>query len=603
MKHSNPNNARQMQQLVKSMEHSRRQLAPFREKLLDFTRQYVGMQYSHDGATRKVPINFIELLTGIYVRMLVGGKPRNLITTPHLRLKFQALDFEADQNHLLDEINFELTVQEWVTNAIFLIGIIKTGITEGPQGEIEGFLHDAGQPFADTIDFPDWVHDTNVSRYEQVQFAGNKYYMPADYVFGSGLYGLDGNGQELVGSQHSPYEETGEEKLRNLSGGQEHGIDEFHKLIELWDCWLPREQLVLTFLADDASGVANHKPIRTVEWEGGEEGPYYLLAFTKVPGNMMPLSPVSLMMDLHEMANAVFRKLERQAQRQKDIGIIRPGGENTAEAINKTSDGEWVLNDSPQDARVQKFGGPDPLNSAFFLMAKDLAFSIPGGNIELLGGLSAQSDTLGQDQILNQRASRRLESMQEITWSATEKVMKALAKSNWYDPIRNVKINRKVPGTTLEVPVRHAPELREGDFIDFNFQLYPFSMTNRTPEAKLQTITNYIERVIMPFVEQMREQGLTVDLLQLTRIFSKFSNTPELNELLTTANGPIESDLAEVTGHDKPRQSPVTTRNYVRKNVSTSTRAGRDDVMQRVLTGAASASNNVQQSEVAALGR
>ena len=63
---------------------------------------------------------------------------------------------------------------------MFSIGIVKQGLASGAVGEIMGFTHNVGQPFADVVSLDDWVHDMTAKRWEQVGYAGNRYRIPLD---------------------------------------------------------------------------------------------------------------------------------------------------------------------------------------------------------------------------------------------------------------------------------------------------------------------------------------------------------------------------------------------------------------------------------------
>ena len=79
-------------------------------------------------------------------------------------------------------------------------------------------------------------------------------------------------------------------------------------IVELRDIWLPREQLIITVETGKLG-----PSLRVLEWDGPHSGPYRFLRFNEVPGNTMPLPPVALWRDLHDLANVLFRKLGLQS--------------------------------------------------------------------------------------------------------------------------------------------------------------------------------------------------------------------------------------------------------------------------------------------------
>lgn len=85
------------------------------------------------------------------------------------------------------------------------------------------------------------------------------------------------------------------------------------------------------------------------------------------------------------------------------------------------------------------------------------------GNLDVLGGLSAQSDTLGQDRILNQSANQRINDMQSRVYSFTTKVIEALGWYVWNDPTleRNLEKNTNAGRTKSFV---FKADDKEGDY-------------------------------------------------------------------------------------------------------------------------------------------
>ena len=102
-----------------------------------------------------------------------------------------------------------------------------------------------------------------------------------------------------------------------------------------------------------------------------------------------------------------MRQLVREAQRYKVVGRTRGVDSEDAERIRAASDGEIVGVDNPEAIQEKMFGGLDQRNFAFMLQIKQL-FSWQAGNLDLMGGLGAQSETATQDQLLHASASQRM---------------------------------------------------------------------------------------------------------------------------------------------------------------------------------------------------
>ena len=384
--------------------------------------------------------------------------------------------------------------------------------------------------------------------------------------------------------------EQGDERVNTIGQGQEDYDNDFRPMVNVYDIWLPQENLLVTLPVDSADALI---PLSVVEWDGPEYGPYYRLAFSDVPGNTMPLPPAAMWRDLHDLANTLFVKWGRQAEDQKKVLGYHGGADMDAQRIVEAGDNEAIKMDDPNKAREYAFGGVDSTTLAFFLQVKDLFFTVPGGNLDALGGLSAQSRPLGQDELLSAQASQRISEMKDRTMIYWRDVISSLAWYEWSDPLRERKLEKTVTGVPGSIPVNWTPETREGDFSDYSIDIDPYSLEVQSPGQKIQNIVNVFNQFIAPFGEQMQAQGIGIDFEALIRIIGNYSNLPELSEILTSA--PTD-DISSAAGSSP--QPASTTRNYVRENRPAATRAGKDDVLSRILMG-----GQAQESEMATLGR
>ena len=577
-----------LKRLRQAIDYSRQKLQPFREQRYETVRQYVGFHYSDDGAADRVPVNLLELAVNIYTQQMAARSPRALVTTSFKPLKPMAANFELAINQLVKEIRFGETIRLAVIDALFSMGIIKSGLERKASVEIEGYLHDVGQPFADNISLDNWVHDTTATRLEQCQFMGDKYRLPLDLVKQSKAFT---NTENLKATIKSGYNEKGDTKTESLSHGQQTDSEEFREHVEVWDIWLPFDNILMTIPAEGEG-----KPLRVIEWDGPETGPYDILSFNPVPGNIMPLGPASLWMDMHDLSNRLFRKLGRQAERQKTVLGVQSGAEDDGRRIIKANDGEALRMDNPDRAREYKFGGIDQPSLAFLLQVKDL-FAYLGGNLDSLGGLSPMADTLGQDQLLAQNASKRVADMQDRVIDFTRNVVKSLGFYLWNDPLIDLPLTKRVPGfDDLSVPVTFGPDSREGDFLDYNIEIEPYSMQHQSPQMKLQTLTQVFGQFVVPFAPMLAEQGIGINFESLLKTISKYANVTELNDILEFSQSAGTNDRQMVG--TPPVKMGTTKHISERVNRPGATRHGKDAALAQIMLG-----SDVQPSEKAAIRR
>jgi hypothetical protein len=91
---------------------------------------------------------------------------------------------------------------------------------------------------------------------------------------------------------------------------------------------------------------------------------------------------------------------------------------------------------------------------------------------------------------------------------------------------------------------------------------------------RLQAILNYVTQIILPSLPYMQQQGMDMDYVELTRLISKYSNMPELQDIIVSQNPdgqrlPLNANTAKM--QEGPRKPPVT----VRKNERVSRSAGK----------------------------
>jgi len=561
----------EIKRLQEAINWSYRQLDPFRKNDAAAMKQYVGMHYSETGADRQVPFSLMELAISTYTQRLSGGKTRSLITTPHRQLKAEADKLERGTNNLLDEIDFHKTLAEVIQSAFFSMGILKIGLDLRGQMEWNGFLHDVAQPFADSVTLDNWVHDMAATRWDKIGFCGDRYTLDladAREIFKRGelLNPIDAIGTAM------------QDRAQELSQGSGWNRADYREQTEVWDIWDPRENRVIVLAAGEGMEAdVTGEFLDVIDWNGPERGPYRLLQFNPVRGNIMPIPPVGLWRDMHELANNVMRKLGRQAKRQKTVYGVQPGGEPDGNTTITANDGDMVKLINPKNVTSLHYPGVDPQQLAFLIQIKNMA-SWLWGNLDALGGLSPQAETLGQDRLLTASASQRLIRMQNITLDFTEDSTRGLSELLYTDPMITLSQTKRIGGRTI--PVLWTPEDRETDFLQYNFKMQPYSLQYRSPSERLETIRQWMHQMIAPFAQQMAAQGIQVDYEKLNRIIAEYTGLDEIGDILIYSN-PRHTEA----GPMRAMQSPVTNRVNTRVNRPGATSQGRDEAMVRDLMG------------------
>jgi hypothetical protein len=275
------------------------------------------------------------------------------------------------------------------------------------------------------------------------------------------------------------------------TGLEEQDDKRLYRQVWCWDIYLPKQKLVCLFVEGE------EKPIQVYKWDGPKEGPYDLIGFDWAPDMVLPSPPVINLLPLHNVINVLTRKLERQAARQKTLTVYRAGGEDDASAIKKAMDGQTVALTDPESVRELKFGGPDPLNSNMEMQFEN-EFDTQAGGLQTLGGTEAMADTARQEMLMNRSASVQVQKMQEEVFKSLDVLIRKHAWYIWTDNLRSYDAIKSDTTGKYRWKISIDPEVREGDFLDYNFKINPYSLKERTPEQEAQALIGLWNTVIIP---------------------------------------------------------------------------------------------------------
>jgi hypothetical protein len=386
----------------------------------------------------------------------------------------------------------------------------------------------------------------------------------------------------------SPYDEEGNERVLSMpqvAAGWDDDREAFDK-VRLWDIWVPRKRVLLSF-ACGKDGLPCGDPVRKVDWDGPEAGPFVPLVLGKGRG-IMRLAPISSLIDLNDAINKSYRKMVRQSERQKTLLAVGDGAEKDGDIVANGDDGMVVRVSNPQLLREMSFGGVDQATLAFALTLTD-KFSYMAGNLDAQGGLAQAGDTLGQEELLRQSASQTIEDMQGSMVKFTKSVVESVSSWVFYDPVTVYRIMKPIGASGIEIPVALTPKDREeSDYQEIELDIRPVSMQDQGNSQRLRGLLNAWEKVIIPGMPAIERQGMMLDIRALLTSVSELSGIDEIGQLLkampTGPSGP--GGAPGESGGESPSKPPVTTRNYNRRSVPTGgTRSARDNVMAQVLSG------------------
>ena len=406
------------------------------------------------------------------------------------------LNFNAKQLKLKD------TFRLWLIDSILGgVGTLKTGLAL--TGNVITFDDqtgiDPGQLYTEFVEFDNFVFDPNLrGPLHKANWMGDKSRVKRTYLMDSGLYD-----NELVEKLPSASESGGggsELSRTSIQTGRQKWNDE----VEIVEIWIPGANSLVTVAAPMGSagtmtaGPVNDKFLREDDAFVPHDGPYTFLTLTPpVPGNPMAIAPVGIWYDLHAMTNRMVIKVVDQADRQKDIVMYRRSAADDAQEALDAGDGMAIGVDDPDGIQTVSFGGQknENLQMTGYLQTW---FNTMASNPQAIGGQALDSDSATEAQILQANADVGINDMRNLVY---ESAAEEGRKRAWYlhtDPLLDMTLGRRKIEMTPNGPqpimesVQLTPEVRRGDFLDWNFEVEPESMSRMDTQTRIQRAMEFV---------------------------------------------------------------------------------------------------------------
>ena len=414
---------------------------------------------------------------------------------------------------------------------------------------------DPGEPWLNRVSFDDLILDMTAKELSKMRFCGHLY--RADYEKVMDEPGYD----KKVKAKLTPTSKNSTDNAdfaRDIATGAEVDDDELKPMIWLQDVWVAENKTVSTMAVDQ-----DLPPLIEREWKGSQAGPYKFLSLGNVPDNIIPASPAINLKGMHDLQNRLHRRMEQDSDAHRVVNVYPPSAADDAERIRTAKRNSWHRMQDPKSIDQVEIGGVDQRDQALALFNQEI-YDRLAGNLGLMGGLGAQSATLGQDEMLMGQVSRMEADMRIAVVNFASDCILDLGRLMWEDKTLELRSTVPLGNTGMQMPLNWTPDERKGEFEDYDFRVEPYSMVFKTPEQKLQELFQVL-REMAPLWPMFQASGATLDAEAIVEEIARLKNRPEFKRFITFA------DPAGMLGGDQNtiRQSPVTSRETVRKNIPT----------------------------------
>lgn len=491
-----------------------------RKKMLDvWTAGYYNSE-----VTEPRTINLTDRGIGILAPYLVMSDPRAMIGTKHTQLRPYAntaelaLNFHNEQTRLGSR-----TLRPAVINSLIGMGIVRTGIMHLYDTYVNDAPQAIGEIYSDVVDDSQYVFDPSAKNRASFEFEGNHYEMPT------------ADAKEFFGSKHADSIQStrklwGDNDPRKLVkpdvGKAQYRLKEF---TQFTDYYLPDENVIITI--DPYTG--NPKILRTVEWDGPDEGPYDVLGYKYPPGTPIPMPPVWGWLDMEDVINTIVNKMKNQANQERNVLAYQAGAEDDAKRVAETADRGTCRVDNIQGMQIFNFPGINS-DSYQWLSYIEQQYSAQGHNLYTLGGQRSDAGTLGQEQMQFANASKAVDDMADAVYAFARNIMK---KRFWYlftDPLIQIPVVKRV-APTINIPEVFDAATREGNFLEYTFNIVPYSMQRMSPDQEYRRLLTYLSQIAIPLAGPAAQQGKQLNVSNITDMMGRYANLQDFGSIWTDA--------------------------------------------------------------------
>jgi len=531
--------------MVRSNDHIRK----FRKKRYQILQQYVGWHHQEHQARRSVPLNLITDFVDTYAFAMTPTNPTAYITVQNgtQNIEDSARKLQMAVDHLIGVIDLSSTLYFNVFDALIsTFSVMKIGLLTGPNvTTLPGFLRTVGQIFANHVLLDNWIHDINATSWDSITYAGDEDFPTREELVEEGVV-TEQEAEELPTVEVSV--EKGVKPAFDTQG--------LKKRVSRWQMWLPQERQIVTFVGDERGPTAKTLG-EPISWTGPDEGPYINLSLKPIPGRTFSLSPASSILELHELDNVLFHKASDQARDAKLVFGARRGQHQDANKLRMSPDREMVTVDAdPSMIKDFHFPGPDQGILGMHAITGH-EFNVRAGNLSLLNGTAAQTDTARQDELLDRNANGKVDAQRTRVTTFTGKVLRTIAWYLFTDPLVILPLSRQVPRTNKTIPTTFTPDDQKGDFFDYNVTVNPTSMAAQTPERELSKLVGFLNTFYDRYRQEMAQMGVAINWPELIKEAGNLMGIQNADRYIMLMAQPAQTPQSTTTSPGGQPRQPV----------------------------------------------
>lgn len=491
----------------------------FRKSRAMFLKDYVGHYFqSEHGLTGETPINLVFMAIHALVPNLVQREGMNKVLTDFLAYKEYAEELGLALDRLQKQLKMRRILRAGIVDmCIGGLAVFKTSIAANgmllPIGEDEDVP--LGQIYTDLVSLDDVTFDPTAIAFDKAAFMGHRVRVAREQLIEAGW---EEESVKRVPSATTHQRELEWAQSMTQDSKAAHRMYDLQDYVYVVEVNIPQAGVVV-YIPDPCQTTFDDF-LHVAEYVGPETGPFTVGTLTQpVPDNPFPIAPVGIWRDLNDMANMIFKKFMNQSERQKDVLLYRPELADVADAIRAAVDGEAIACSDPKGINVASYGGQNPDNERMVQEMRSW-FNYIAGNPDQLMGIGAAADTATEYQGNQANATVRIQDMRDMIADTSAEIS---GKQAWFlhtDPLLfqpgqpGIPLIRRVSGGE-EVQVFLTPEQRQGDWLDYSFEIVRRSMTVLEPTLRSKRLMEFYTNVVPSLAQStmtMMQMGIQFNL-------------------------------------------------------------------------------------------
>jgi hypothetical protein len=223
------------------------------------------------------------------------------------------------------------------------------------------------------------------------------------------------------------------------------------------------------------------------------------------------------MYDLSVDHNNLIGKIIDRSLREKDHPTGNFKDKEQLMALRDAKDLEPIMSDAG-DIKSIHVGGATAVSFNAHTMMQDLV-NRAGQNSDVIGGVSQQAETLGQESMMQSNAGIKFSDLKKTDMDFLKSICWKAAHYLWNDVVAEFEVTTYSSGD-ITITEQWSSSYREGELEDYDISLELYNEDNDSPDAQYANGLAILNEFMLPLAPIAQQQGKSPNIDALTEVFA-----------------------------------------------------------------------------------